>query len=71
MTQTQAEVKADKKATKATEEMHRVVTSSLEEMEHPGAAAKAASHAEKTGAHKPAAPTKKASHKAESHKEKK
>ncbi len=66
MTQTKAEMKsekADKKATKATEEMHRVVTSSLEEIQHPGAAAKNLTHEVKTGAGK-------APHKAESHKKK-
>jgi hypothetical protein len=31
--------RADRKATKATEEMHRIVTASLEELQHPGAGA--------------------------------
>lgn len=60
---TQKSERADKKAAKATEEMHRVVTSSLEEIQHPGSTAKNATHEAKTGAGK-------APHKAESHKKK-
>lgn len=56
--------KADKKATRATEEMHRVVTSSLDTMQHPGAAAQNVSHDVKSGVKKTVAGAKKAPQKA-------
>jgi uncharacterized phage infection (PIP) family protein YhgE len=56
--------RADRKATKATEEMHRIVTASLEELQHPGAGAQNVSHDLKTGVRKAVAGAKKAPHKA-------
>ena len=52
--------RADRKATKATEEMHRIVTASLEELQHPGTGAQ---HDPKTGVRKAVAGAKKAPHK--------
>jgi hypothetical protein len=61
-----AKTKAQKiadKATKATENMHRIVTASLDQLQHAAAAPQIVSHEGKTGTRKKAgAGTKKAPH---------
>ena len=52
-----AKTKAQKiadKATKATENMHRIVTASLDQLQHPGTAPQTVSHDGKAGARKKA-----------------